>query len=89
MALLAQYIVQISKEKSSGRMAFSYTQSRCILKYKGCMSGVIFILALILLPSSIAAAFNIGEIVFKAASYVIGAALFIGFVLFLLASFAH
>jgi len=45
----------------------------------------LFLMFLILLPSSIAAAFSIGEIVFKALSYVIGGALFAGFVLLMVA----
>ncbi len=49
------------------------------------MSAILFLAFLILLPSSIAAAFNIGEIVFKVVSYVIGGALFAGAVLLLAA----
>lgn len=52
------------------------------------MSAVLFLFLLILLPSSIAAAFNIGEIVFKGLSYVLGAILFTGFVLLLAAGLA-
>jgi hypothetical protein len=52
---------------------------------KAIMSAILFLAFLILLPSSIAAAFNIGEIVFKVVSYVIGGALFAGAVLLLAA----